>query len=104
MSETINDREIRDSEATVKGVELFSDMVNNMCFSEKAFGEWAGNAFVRQHRTLQQNMIKALVGVIRYLAQQYDERGDGASFDLRNEASVKWIKEVAKLDAYFPHV
>lgn len=61
-------------------------------------------SFIHWHRTLQQNAIRLLFNVIKILAAYYEEQGDSVVSDLRNEQSIKWIKEVSKIDGYFPFV
>ena len=51
------------------------------------------------HRTLQQNFWRSIAQVIERLASTEPNR-----YDARNEASVKWAKEVAKLKSYFPFI
>lgn len=48
------------------------------------------------HRTLQQNFIKSLAAFI-------DKMKD-MDTDLRNEAAVKWCKEVSKVERCFPFI
>jgi hypothetical protein len=46
------------------------------------------------HRTLQQSFIRALAGFIAKMATM--------DTDLRNQASVDWCKEVAKIECFLP--
>ena len=82
--------EIMNMERTVNGS---TPNVKNVAFS-----------FLHFHRTLQQNLIRLLYNVIKTLAAYYEEQGMPAVSDMRNENSVNWIKEVAKIEAYFPFV
>lgn len=50
-----------------------------------------------EHNTLKQSFFRMIHKVIKaYSKHEY--------FDARNEASVRWAKEVAELDGYFPHI
>jgi hypothetical protein len=55
---------------------------------------------IHQHRTTQQQFLGVLKLAINLYAQQ-------ATYDARNEASVEWAREVAKLpnsDLRFPYI
>ena len=62
----------------------FSHAVNNFGFDDKAFI----NAFCKEHKTLQQNMFRAMLGLIKHMAS------DDYNYDGRNEASHKVAKEI----------
>ena len=74
----------------------FADGVNNMSFNNKAFAA----AICSQHRTLQQNAMRAMTACIKEWATQSD-------YDLRNEQTVMVCKKIMALvgdDLYFAFV
>ncbi len=66
--------------------DAFGDAVNNLNFDQEAFVE----GFTRQHRTLQQSMIKAMLACVERCAEP-DYGRDG-----RNEASHTTCKKLIK--------
>ncbi len=50
-----------------------------------------------EHRTLIQSFFRMIQQVI----QKYSKE-DFSNSDARNEASLKWAKEVSKIEAYLP--
>lgn len=67
--------------------------------------EIVAKLYLRWHRTLQQSFCRFLFGVIQYLAKYYEEKGMAGVSDARNESSVMWIKEIAKVnEQYFPFI
>lgn len=55
------------------------------------------NGITSQHRTLQQDFIRTLYDVlVAYSELEY--------YDGRNEAAVKFAKQVAELDVYLPRI
>lgn len=73
-----------------------SKVINNMSFDYKSVAQELSH----DHRTLQQNMMR--------LCAHYIVAMSTNSYDDRNEASVKFAKEILeKVDAkfmYFPHI
>jgi|SRR5882672_1672676 len=67
--------------------EEIGNMVNNFSFNAISLAVALGT----QHRTLQQGFTRVCVAWICYLAKQ-------EHFDLRNEASVKMAKQIAKCE------
>ena len=67
--------------------EQFSDAVNTFTFDQDAFNK----AMSRQHRTLQQSMMRAVLGWIESIADK-----DEKFFDARNEGSKKLATEIVK--------
>jgi len=65
----------------------FSDAVNTFSFDQEAFNQ----AMSRQHRTLQQSMMRATLGWIESIADKDDK-----FFDARNEGSKKIATELIK--------
>jgi len=63
----------------------FSDAVNTFSFDQEAFNQ----AMNRQHRTLQQSMMRAVLGWIESVADK-----DEKLFDARNEGSKKIATEL----------
>jgi hypothetical protein len=64
--------------------------------SSKEVTEAFLRAMLSQHRTLQQNFMRALREALR----QYGE----TSTDLRNEGAVTWARRAAMVDTYMPYV
>lgn len=56
------------------------------------------NKFLHTHRTLQQSLIGLIYGVFKELVSM------NIGSDLRNEQSVKFIKDCVDKDYYFPFV
>lgn len=103
----LDDYELREllrlqkSDAAIRAaVKSLADELNSMGNSDQAFAQdVVFDELNRQHRTLQQNFWRSIAGVISKLASV-----SPSYFDGRNEASVKWAKEVAKIQTYFPFV
>lgn len=55
------------------------------------------NKLNNEHRTIIQNFFRTL----QFTITEYSKTEHS---DLRNEASVEWCKEVAKIDTYLPFV
>lgn len=70
----------------------------NGCSSSKAIAEYAMDAFVREHRTLQQNFVRTLVGMLTLWSREKKQ----FVADARNEASYEFACKVAEMDQYFP--
>lgn len=82
-------------EATAALNTLF-DVSNKMNIGEEVLIEVFNEAMRRQHRTLIQGFWRVISAAIKeYSASQ---------FDLRNEDSVKWAKEVSKIEAFMRYV
>jgi hypothetical protein len=79
-------------------VEVLSRLVNNMSFDYDEAAKVAASKFIREHRTLQQSMVRLMAAFIKAVA----EANPGS--DMRNESAIKWVKEVAEKDSYFPFV
>lgn len=94
--QTITERNEISFEVLSEIIETISCIVNNMSFDYQLAATRMFEKFCRTHRTLQQDTIRLLAAFISKIAQ--------SDYDLRNEAAVKWSKEVNKIDAYFPHV
>lgn len=77
-------------------IEKLSRTSNNMTFDHKEFAAQLADSFRREHRTLQQGIIKVLAEFISEVAEQHT--------DMRNEAAVQWCKEVKKIEAIFPFI
>lgn len=75
----------------------FSDLVNNIAFDYNDAGKVLAEHFSHQHRTLQQIMLAVLASFLKEISKT-------EFTDLRNEASINWTKEVAKIPANFPFV
>jgi len=66
----------------------FSDFVNS--FSNDDIQFVAVDQMTREHRTIQQNMMKFFMKFVDEMAKQADE----GRYDLRNEASVKLAQHI----------
>lgn len=75
----LNEKELADA---------FSDSVNKYGFDDKVFAE----QFKRQHRTLQQSMMRAMLTCIKAAADEENYHYDG-----RNESTHKVCKEIVQL-------
>jgi hypothetical protein len=78
-------------------VQQTAKLVNNMGFDYTEGSEIIAKALIKEHRTLQQSIIRLLAGSIAKYAE--------LSFhDPRNESAVEWAKKVAEIENYFPHI
>lgn len=89
-------RQHEQKECAKEIIEKLSRTSNNMTFDHKQFAQQLADNFRREHRTLQQGMIKVLAEFISEVAEQHT--------DMRNEAAVNWCKEVKKIEANFPFI
>ena len=80
----------------IAAAESFSNSVNEIGFDYETFAKVLGG----DHRTLQQNSMRAFMAFAKTLAE-HDEQG---YHDGRNEASCKLATEIMKLPHYLPHV
>ena len=78
-----------------KAVKLIIDNCNSMNPKED-LRQILLYEMIKNHRTIQQLFMKQ----INNFLVEYSE----TSFDLRNEASVKFAKDVKEIEAYFPYV
>ena len=100
MENSVSEIDKKDVDQAEAFVKAFSDAVNNMCYPNELVAQKVVESFIRSHRTLQQSMVRTLYIVLRRLGEYYEVHPN--YFDARNEESVKWLKEVSKLDRYFP--
>jgi hypothetical protein len=77
-------------------IEKLSQISNNMSFNNEDFAKELANNFRKEHRTLQQGIIKVLAVFIAEVST--------FSTDLRNEAAVQWCKKVSEIEAIFPFI
>ena len=75
--------------------EQFFRLCNSM--SERELSDALKDALDRQHRTVIQSAMGVLRNVIEHYAREHGS-------DLRNEDSLKWAKEVSKVDGYFRYI
>ena len=83
------------AEMTKEAMQTLIDTTNCMC-SEREMVDGMLEALVGSHRTLQQSFFRIFVK----MAEQYAD----ANFDLRNEASVEFAKQIKEIDPHFPFV
>lgn len=80
----------------IAAAESLSNSVNEMGFDYETFAQVLGS----DHRTLQQNTMRAFVAFCNELAKYEEEE----FYDARNEASCKLAAEVVKLPVHLPHI
>jgi hypothetical protein len=78
-------------------IQQVARLINNMGFDYEKNAEIIAKALIREHRTLQQSIIRLLAGSITKYAEL-------SSHDPRNESAVEWAKKVSEIDNYFPHI
>ncbi len=78
--------------------EAMIELVNamNVMGGDKDFAQGIFEGLSQQHRTLQQDFMRAFASAMT----QYAEN----NFDLRNEASVEFAKRIVSMEQYFPSV
>lgn len=86
----------KEKESAKEIIEKLSRTSNNMAFDQKLFAKELADNLKREHRTLQQGLIKVLAEVFGELAS--------SNFDMRNEAAVEWCKKFNELDRNFPFI
>ena len=79
-------------------VEALSSYANSFSPDRKGFAD----AIRKDHRTLQQEVMKTFVALIDGWAEDYDK----GRFDARNEATVKLAKELREITkmTYIPYI
>jgi len=78
---------------TMSGKELADALANSLnAFNTKGFNEEFARTIRNQHRTLQQNIMRSVLEVIKCYADAYKNN----LYDLRNEASVKLCHEIVE--------
>lgn len=90
------ERELQQKKVACEIIQKLSRTSNNMTFNPREFAELLATQFIREHRTLQQGMIKVIAEFISIVAEQHT--------DLRNQAAIDWCKEVKKIEAVFPFI
>lgn len=80
----------------IAAAEALSDSVNEIGFDSETFAK----VLASQHRTLQQNSMRAFVAFCGELAK-FSEEG---WYDGRNEASCKLASDIMQLPTYLPSV
>jgi dGTP triphosphohydrolase len=80
-------REVEQEEKGFEFADLFSQLVNS---SSRKTRDAAIGKMLRDHRTLQQGMMRFVMDYIEGMAEKQH-------FDLRNEASVKLAKAIMEL-------
>jgi hypothetical protein len=86
----------KEMEAAKEIIEKLSHISNNMAFNNEDFAKELANNFQKEHRTLQQGIIKVLAVFIAEVST--------FNTDLRNEATVQWCKKVSEIEAIFPFI
>ncbi len=86
-----------EDETLQKMVQQVAKLVNNMGFDYEKGSEIIAKALIKEHRTLQQNIIRLLAGsIVKYAELSFH--------DPRNEDAVKWAKKVAEIESYFSYI
>lgn len=76
-------------------VKKLSNAVNSYSSDDDTMSQEIAELISREHRTLQQNMIKVLFnGLVKY--------GNYTGVDGRNRCAVDACKEIGKIDSHFP--
>jgi len=91
--------DMNNEEKVAKMIEDLSRIVNGGGYHKERLAKAMAKQFLREHNTLQQLML----GTIQKFIVEITEL-EYLPVDARNEASIKWCKEVAKLDARFPFI
>ena len=84
-----------DEEAIRNAFKTLSNAVNGGSSSKIA--RILADEYMRDHRTLQQNMVRTLYHFIKIVAEEN-------TADPRNEASLEWFREVAGIEKGFPYI
>lgn len=106
MRRTIRFRDLTDEQAaqvTKVFVEYFSDVANAGMGSNmnKNVVDPFVEQFLREHRTLQQGMLRGIHSILAKLGSLVKE--DKSRYtDGRNESSMNWCIKVAEDNEYFP--
>jgi hypothetical protein len=80
----------------IAAAQSLSNSVNEMGFDYETFAQ----VLASDHRTLQQNSMRAFIAFCQELAKSYETD----FYDGRNEASCKLAAEIVKLPVYLPSV
>ena len=83
-------------ERAIAAAQSLSNSVNEMGFDYETFAQ----VLASDHRTLQQNSMRAFIAFCQELAKSYETD----FYDGRNEASCKLAAEIVKLPVYLPSV
>ena len=75
---------VREGREMAEQLAQFTNSFDNGC--QQAFAE----GMLRQHRTLQQNVVRMFMSYMDMLAEQDD-------YDLRNQASIRLAKRIKRL-------
>ena len=80
-------------------VREMSKMMNSGSSQTREIAVAMADEFIRDHRTLQQNMSRLMLEFIREVVKN-------GHYDLRNEASMKWMQMIEgnNRDVGFPYV
>jgi len=87
-----------DAEKIRDMIKELSNLVNHG-HNEASLAKTMAHEFRQHHNTLEQQMIKVLQQFIVEVSKI-----DEWKVDARNEASIKWCKEVATIEARFPFI
>lgn len=85
--EGMTDAQLKEHEDANEFALIFGEFVNNMNDKPKRL---AVAQLMREHRTIQQNMMRFVMFFVEAMSQQ--------SFDLRNEASIELAKAIMQID------
>lgn len=77
-------------------VQRLSKSCNNTAFNHKQFAKDLADSLRREHRTLQQGVVKVLAEFISEVST--------FQTDMRNESAVEWCKKVREIEAVFPFI
>lgn len=91
--------DLTQEECATEALNTIFDVSNKMCTGEEVLLRVFNEAMGRQHRTL----IQKFWGVIAAVIKEYAATKEGW-YDLRNEDSVKWAREVAKVESHMRYI
>ena len=96
------ERQQREKEEAAPFVQVVEDLTkssNSMCLEEKKVAAHMADAFSRQHRTLQQSVMRVLAEFISKVGETPME-----FTDLRNEGAISWARDVKNIQQSMPFI
>jgi hypothetical protein len=86
-----NEYDVKDAQAGEELIKKFGDMVNG---GDAALVEGMLYAFVREHRTLQQSMVRGFVRMMTRWAEEIEKDGEAYFVDARNQDACKFARKL----------
>jgi len=101
----VNEYDQKDFDKGKKIIQDFSDLVNRL--GQDGLVDGMVDGFIRQHRTLQQNIVRAFVEMLGKIGKEAKAHKMGYA-DARNEKSIELAidlhERLANYELFFPHV